>query len=215
MNRYCRHVAMLLFAAVACTTRAAEPNVFAFVGEKLKVDAFEPDACAGRSRSPEQVCIMLDLAFHAEYRVTQPVYGHYTGDIIRFDAYDHYGTPAFARYRHALLFVSLTDDGRWVHQKYQYFPVYETAEGGWAGCGSADRFEAPQFQGPSTAQPVAFKAPVVESLEGLEPQQIARWYPAPDWHIAGDLAVCLRGSPVSELFEAKKRGTLKARGLFE
>lgn len=217
-----RHALTAWLLAAAGTAQAADATLFAFVGQQVKVEEFQPtDDCTPKPNAPkppdgvEKVCVVMNAAFHAEYRVLQPVYGQYDGDMIRFDAFDHYGRPRFAQYEHALLFVYRADDGRWIHEKYQYFPVYETVAGGWAGCGSADRFEAPQRRGPSTAQPIAFKQPVVDSLQGVPAERLDDWYPATDWLITPAGATCLRGSPLAALFAARKPQFLKAHGVSE
>jgi len=210
----------LLLMLAASGPQAAGTQLFAFVGQKISVDEFKapskcPQLVEEKPDGTATVCFEIpNAAFHAQYRVLQPVHGQYDGPVIRFDAFDHYGRPRFAQYEHVLLFVSKAEDGRWVHVKYQYFPVYETVNGGWAGCGSADRFEAPQRRGPSTAQPIAFKQPVVESLQGVKAEGLNDWYPATDWLITPQGATCLRGTPLAQLLEAKTR-VLKARGLVE
>lgn len=64
----------------------------------------------------------------ARYLILQPVYGHYDQDTFEFEAYDHYGIPAFAAYEHLLLYVSNVQ-GRLIHEKYQYADVYRTRNG--------------------------------------------------------------------------------------
>jgi hypothetical protein len=219
-RRLCAVVSLVVTAAHA---GEPEPGRFlAFVGQKIKVEQFTPTSgckqpeVETRPDGTRFVCVEIpNAAFHAEYRVLKMVYGQYGDAAIRFDAFDHYGWPAFARYDQVLLFMSRRDDGSWIHEKYQYYPVYETQDGDWAACGSADQFEPPARRGPSTARPMAFRQPVVESLADLRPEQIEAWFPAPDWQRVDDMAICRQGTPLAELFEAKKRGVLKARGLFD
>ena len=206
-------------ALVSLATQSSEPaanRLIAFVGQKLKVEPFEPPACEQQSKpGHETICIVMDSAFHAKYRVLKLVHGRYDEAVIDFDAFDHFGWPPFANYEHVLLFVSRHADGTWYHVKYQYFPVYETRDGDWATCGSADRFEPPSRRGASTARPIAFKNPVIEPLPNLPADQVEEWFPTTDWARIKDHAVCLQGTPIADLFEAKKRGVLRARGLFE
>ena len=43
---------------------------------------------------------MLDLGYHAKYKIMSSIYGEYKGgEIIEFNAYDHYGFPEFARFK--------------------------------------------------------------------------------------------------------------------
>lgn len=210
-SRRVQHVvaAVLTMAAawVRADTPVSEADFLVFVGQKISVEEFNPPVC--------DQCVLMDEAFHASYRIVQKVYGTYSDADIRFDAFDHYGRPAFADYEHALLFVRKDEDGTWYHEKYQYFAVYETQDGGWAACGSANQFEHPSIRGPNTARPIKFKRPVVERIGTMSAKDLEIRYPRSDWHRANGLATCLRGTPVAELFEGKKRGVLKARGLFK
>lgn len=213
--------ALAFIASMAHAGEPAADRFIAFVGQKIHVEAFEPPSkckqpVETRTDGTALVCFEIpNAAFHAEYRVLKMVYGQYDNATLRFDAFDHYGWPAFANYEHVLLFASRRDDGTWVHEKYQYYPVYETVDGDWAACGSADRFEHPTRRGPSTARPIAFKKPVIEPLPNLPADELNEWFPPSDWLHGKGLAVCRQGTPLAELFEAKKRGVLKARGLFQ
>ncbi len=198
---------MAAAAGVQANKLVSEADFIVFVGQKISVEEFQLPAC--------DQCVIMDEAFHAYYRIMQKVYGTYPDANIRFDAFDHYGRPAFADYEYVLLFVRKDVDGKWRHEKYQYFPVYETQDGGWAGCGSANRFEHPSIRGPNTARPIEFKRPVVERIGTMSAKDLDVLYPRSDWRRANGLATCLRGTPVAELFEGKKRGVLKARGLFK
>ena len=95
-------------------------SLVAFVGEKIEVIDM-PYSAEGR-----------DLGFRAKYKIIELVYGNYSDDTITFDAYDHYGTPAFSHYKHALLYVSKYK-GKYYHVKYQFDDVYQTKDGRWAG----------------------------------------------------------------------------------
>lgn len=97
-------------------------TLFAFVGEKITVQAMPVDSDA------------MDGAVEATYRVLVPVYGYYEKDTIHFTAYDHYGYFGFAHSQHALLYLS-EYKGAWYHEKYQFTAVYRTENGRWAGDG--------------------------------------------------------------------------------
>ena len=87
---------------------AAEPNLIAFVGEKISIEPFKPKVRT------------MDSAFYAKYRVLQVIFGTLPAKEITFAVYDHYGEPRFSNYKHVLLFISKSDDGSFYHQKYQY-----------------------------------------------------------------------------------------------
>jgi hypothetical protein len=91
-------------------------TLFVFVGEKIEVKEmpYEEGSMYGK--------------FSAKYKVLQRVYGDYRKDIINFMAYDHYGEPAFSKYKNVLLFV-VPGDSIYYHELYQFFDVYKTKNG--------------------------------------------------------------------------------------
>ena len=156
----------------------------------------------------------MDLAFKAQYRVLDVIHGDYKIDVIDFEAYDHYGRPAFEKYRFVLLFVS-KHEGRYFHQKYQYFPVFKTIKGSWAGCGSPYQFDPVHDYSAFAPRDMGFTADAYFEIRNLAPAEIAQRFPASYYSISEGRAYCKMGNPASELFEVKKRGVLKARGLFQ
>ena len=199
-------VLSLSLGMAAFATRAQDTNLFVFVGEKISIDEFHPDI------GPN--AILMDEAFKARYRILRPVYGSYPDAEIEFEAYDHYGRPSFENYPFVLLFVSAEND-RYYHQKYQFFPVFLTKTGVWAGCGSPYRFEPPVHHGSLKPQKLDFGADAFFDISGYDKRDIRKWFPQEDFEIRGKRAYCLRGSPVEDLFQVKKQGVLTARGLFK
>lgn len=195
---------MLLFAILP-RIASAENNLIAFVGEKLSVEQFEPNVDPGR--------VLMDVAFKARYRVLDVVYGDFKNDLIDFEAYDHYGRPAFEKHKFVFLFVS-KHDGRFFHQKYQYFPVFKTSSGSWAGCGSPYKFEPEQHRGAFVSRDMSFTDDAYFEVRDLTPDELAQYFPRAHYDIRNGRAYCKMGNPVSELFEVKKQGVLKARGFF-
>ena len=65
-----------------------ENNLFVFVGEKISVTELPQDEDS------------RDHGFQATYKILDRVYGNYSKDTIHFEAYDHYGTPPFSKYKH-------------------------------------------------------------------------------------------------------------------
>lgn len=103
-------------------------QLFVFVGEKIFVDLLPHKDGS------------MDNGFKAKYAILKKVYGNFPSDSIEFVAYDHYGTPAFSKYKNVLLYVS-ADSGTYYHQKYLYNDVYKTQNGRWAGLYASDDYE--------------------------------------------------------------------------
>ena len=181
-------------------------NLLAFVCQKISLTQQAPPRCDN--------CILMDAYYVAGYRVLETVFGEYRGGAIRFDVYDHYGAPAFSAYDTVLLFVSRQPDGSWKHEKYLFHPLHKGADGQWYGCGDPYAGTAHPHR-TVQARPVQFAAPVSFPLDELSPNKIKRLYPAGYFEIRDGRAVCLLGTPVAELFEAKKQTVLTARGIFK
>ena len=180
-------------------------NLIVFVGKKLDVQPFTPELPPGS--------ISMDYAFRARYRVLDVVCGDVPTPEVEFEAYDHYGTPAFSQFETVLLFL-LRADGRLFHEKYQYSDVYETADGSWAGCGDPYKLEPDMHRGAIRPRPVTFKRLVTFSIRELSEQDIRKWYPADLFQRQDSVVVCRAGASLSDLFAVKRAGVLKARGLF-
>lgn len=159
----------------------AERDLIVFVGQRLSVTPQTPE--------PE----VLDEKFEARYRVLKVVFGSYDTSNITFTVYDHYGSPRFAKYDAALMFVSRYE-GKLYHQKYQFFPVYPTKDGRWASPGDPYRMEPPVHRGDLRPVPIEFAIPVLD-------EQTQQPY--------------TEGNYVEDLFIVKKNGVLKARGWFD
>jgi len=181
-------------------------NLFVFVGEKISVEQFIPPTEKGETP--------FDNSFKAKYKVIQNVYGNYDKETIEFEAFDHYGFPPFAKYQTVLLFVS-KHEGKLYHEKYQYFDVNQTRDGRWASCGDPYRFDDYHRKKIETSV-LEFNEPVTFDIEKLNKDQVKELlYPEPFFKIEGNKAVCLMGAFTEDLFNVKKTGVLKARGLFK
>jgi hypothetical protein len=199
---------LVLITAIAVfvpSTSRAE-NLIAFVGEKISVTEFEPET------APD--AILMDSAFKARYRVIEVIYGTYAEKTLEFEAYDHYGRPGFENHRHVLLFVS-SAGGAFYHQKYQYFPVFKTKSGRWAGCGDPYQFEPDMHRGIISAHSLDFNRDAYFDISRHSRREKREYFPSEYFQIRDGKAYCKKGNTVQELFEVKKQGVLKARGLFE
>jgi len=122
--------ATLLCLFLFCVNFAfAQDTLYVFVGEKI--DLVNKPYKDRDTLEDGRIVIPMDAGFIATYKVIQNVYGDYPKDTIIFDAYDHYGIPPFSKHQNVLLFVSVKN-GRFYHQKYQYFAVYKTIDNRWA-----------------------------------------------------------------------------------
>jgi CubicO group peptidase (beta-lactamase class C family) len=173
-------------------------TLVAFVGEKIEF--------SDMPYTPGD----FNLGFKAKYKIIKLVYGKYSKDTIEFEAYDHYGTPAFSDYKHALLYVSKYK-GKYYHEKYQFDPVFLTRDGRWAGVnldGDA---------GDSTAikpEKIDFREEV--SFPIITPDGYDRYddFKEPYFKRTGNKAVVLYGNYLVDLFRLKRDGVLTARELF-
>ena len=201
-----RLIFSIVLAAAILHPAAAAENLLVFVGEKISVEEFEPDL------GPD--VILMDGAFKAKYRVLDVVYGEYSEQTIEFEAYDHYGRPGFEPHKNVLLFVS-RDGDRYFHQKYQYFPVFRTLSGVWAGCGSPYAYEPDVHHGSLKPRKLDFGSDAYFDITGLTRRDVRERFPRAHYLLKGGRAYCTEGNPAAELFEVKKQGVLKARGLFK
>ena len=202
-NRSKRAAFLAVLLAGASGVASAQP-VLAFVGEKISVEEFDPP------RVPDEE--LPDEAYHATYRVVDVVHGLAPGEVIEFDAYAQDRRPDFEPYKHVLLFVTKEGE-RWVHLKHQFYPVFRTTSGTWAGCGSPYRYSSEART--VAPHPLDFGKDAYFDLAGLDREDIAALYPRPFFRAIGSKALCRQGNTVEELFEVKRQGVLKARGLVD
>ena len=199
-------VFLLTLMSGAASADDTSNNLLVFVGERIEIKQV--------ANTPPPAVIALDLKFEARYKVLTVIFGAYTGSEIDFAVFDHYGRPAFANYETVVLYVSRYD-GQLIHQKYQFNPVYRTADGRWAGCGDPYQHEPEVHRGPLRARPIDFRPEVAFSVSGLPSAEIKKRYPSEYFSRNGDVVKCTAGAYAEELFEAKRNGVLKARGVFK
>lgn len=219
----CAALALAVVAAPACGLRQwivehrSPPEVLAFVGRKIALDKMNhPPSEKGSDGS---VVIYLDSVFEARYEVLQVVHGDYRHKQISFQAFDHYGVPAFSKYDVVLLYVVRVPGEGWTHVKYQFSPLFEAPPYGWTGCGGEleDAVERLAARGVSTvrglrAVPVDFQPEAVIDL----PQMDRRWFKIapPHFEARGDKVVCKDGARLQDLFAVAREGVLMEVGLF-
>lgn len=186
-------------------------DLIAFVGQRIEVKSV---ANTPPPSEPGTIVIVLDQKFEARYKVLTVLFGTYDQGEIEFTAYDHYGRPAFEKYDTVMLYVS-RHDGRLFHQKYQFHDVYRTADGRWAGCGDPYQREPVIRQGAVRATSIDFRPKVTFDVSGLTQDEVRARYPSQYFTRSGDVVTCVAGAYAEQLFEVKRQGVLKARGLFK
>ncbi|MFD2717642.1 hypothetical protein ACFST9_02875 [Hymenobacter monticola] len=200
------YLVLLLFKQEAFGQGAKPDKFYVFVGEKIEVKEFQVEAKPGT--------IIMNQGFKAKYKVLKNLYGNFSKDTIEFDAYDHYGFPGFANYSHVLLYVS-EYNGRLYHEKYQFSPVYKTGNNRWAGPYAKIDYEHPYAKS-TTLKPekISFPAEAAVDISKYSPERIPELFPQPYYTVGNGRAMPLMGNYIEEMFQLKKEGILKARGIF-
>lgn len=179
-------------------------RLFVFVGQKISVEPLPRQRYA------------FDQGFKAKYLVIEKVFGDFPSDTIEFVAYDHYGTPAFSKYKHVLLFVS-ADSGTYYHQKYMYNDVYKTKDGRWAGAYAVGDY-LHEYNKQTKVKPViihfAERVCYARKIITEQGHTLTANYPKPYFKTVGDSAVAIYGNYVHDLFILKRDGFLTAREIF-
>ncbi|MCC9169142.1 hypothetical protein [Pontibacter harenae] len=208
---------LLLLLSVA---RGQDKNkLYVFIGHKISLDSFDASKKEEIGPGVFSTTISMDNAYKAKYRVLKNVYGDYQGDTIEFEVYDHYGHPPFANYENVLLFVS-EHNGKLYHEKYQYFDVYRTKNGSWASPGDPYRFEPEVHRKEVAFDQVEFQKPVrIELVNGRKKEatnamEFNMTYEEPYFELKRNNATARKGTDVKDLFQVKKEGVLKSRGVF-
>jgi hypothetical protein len=118
-------------------TQSASINLYAFIGEKISVIEFDPNAIKinpNTGDTIQQRGYIMDFGFKAQYKVLGNIFNDLQTDTIDFIAYDHYGRPGFENHQYVMLYISKDkEDGVFYHQKYQYDALVKTRNGTWQG----------------------------------------------------------------------------------
>ena len=119
----------------------ANINLFAFVGEKISVIEFDPNAESKDVMEIDSITgetiirkrHIMDRGFRCKYVVKKNIFNKLESDTVNFVAYDHYGRPNFEKSKFVLLYISKNKDkNHYFHQKYQ-FDALEIENGNYYG----------------------------------------------------------------------------------
>lgn len=209
------------------STMQEDGNIIAFVGKKIFVredETWPPE----QDPSSDEFILYMDGRYQARYEIETLVAGDYEGSMIDFHAYDHYGIPRVSEVENALIFVHDGPDFK-VHNKYNFYEVYQTSDGDWASCGSAYVQNNPEEENKEPLEPISFLTPVEVDVSSfmlrvedeLEPDEVITdteraeiqaelaeenlvtdgLYQAPIWKRDGATATCLLGTRVADLYK--------------
>ncbi len=197
---------LLILSSFLVKAQSRKDSLLVFVGQKIEIKKFSPQV--------KKNTFLMDEAFKAKYKIIQNVYGKYQSDTIEFEVYDHYGVPSFAQYDFVLLFVSV-ENGKLFHEKYQYFDVYKTKNGRWASSYKKQEYEH-EYNQHTNIKPelIDFSQEVSYNVQNYTKQNRSNYFPLPYYKIIDNKAIAIYGNYVEQLFELKKNGILKARGIF-
>lgn len=209
MRYLCFKILIFSFFFLGCGQQKAAPDncmenpnvegkLLVIVGEKVSIKVMPQEGGS------------LDGKFLATYIIKELVCGKYSRDTISFIAYDHYGYPGFSNYKNAMLFLSDYDSVIY-HQKYQFFDMYKTKDGRWASSYQTDDYWRSSGVKPV---PIEFAEEVSYNIAGGKKKLIKQYYPEPYFRLTKEKAIAVWGNYIPELFQLKKDGILKARGLF-
>lgn len=217
-------LAILTLTFLTSFGQIKKDSLHVFVGEKIDVkewpqptsiEHIDTTIVDGDTTISKRMSINMDGRFIAKYKILQQVYGTFKSDTIEFLAFDHYGTPAFSKYKYVLVFVS-NYNGKLYHEKYQYFDVYKTKGGRWASSYKVGDYQHDSNKSTSVKpELIDFVKQVSYNTKGRSKEDIEYLFPSPYFNIVGQKAIAVWGNYVEELFELKRGGILKARGIFE
>ena len=116
-------------------------NLNVFIGKKISLTQFDPnlnnkikivDSITGDTIVRQNY--IMDYAFKAKYAIIKNVFNDLGQDTVTFNVYNHYGRPAFENYEYVLLYISLSENGKYyLHQKYISDEIIKVKKGMYEG----------------------------------------------------------------------------------
>jgi len=181
-------------------------NLYVFIAEKIEIKHVIVTPT-------KKGVFLMDSKFKAKYKVIKNIHNIINGKVVEFIAYDHYGIPAFSKYKYVLLYL-IKEDGKFYHSKYQYSPLFKTKNNKWASFYSSDYSHPYNCNTKIKPVKINFKENLSIDITKYSKEIIKRFYPKPYFKIKGNKAYPKYGNYIKELFQLKKDGVLKARGYF-
>lgn len=187
-------------------------NLFAFVGEKISIDEFNPNAVQEEKEEIDTITgekfirksFIMDNAFRLKYKVLKNLYNDLKIDTVEFVAYDHYGKPSFAEYEKVILYISKSQNNEYyVHQKYEYNEIYITKDKEWIGLlnfGNVSRIEEGR-----KLNLIKVKLDKVANIDikDYPKETIKLFYPEPFYKIEKNKAIPILGMSIKNLIKYK------------
>jgi hypothetical protein len=189
-----------LFAKDGKNENERNNNLLVFVTEPIGWEYLPPDSTS------------MDEGFKVKCKIIQNIYGEYNYETIEFESYDHYGVPAFLKYKNVLLFLVKKGE-KYYQVKYQFNDVYKTKNGRWAGVywsnikpnNSNIKLEKIEFQ-----DTIFF--PAIYKDEYGDDEDFP--YGEPYFKLVGNKKIPIYGNYVEEIFKIKKEGIFSDWGYF-
>lgn len=203
---------MTFFSLLSAFGQTRKDSLIVFVGEKIKIKQTKRPLTETIIEGNDTITyVRIDREYSAKYKILQLIHGSYKSDTIEFKVYDHYGKPAFSKYKTVLLFVS-KDNGKLYHEKYQYFDLYMTENGKWASPYSSGDYNH-LFKDSITVKPeiIPFTGKVSYPVKNMPEDEVKKWFPEPFYRIEKEQAIAIYGNYVEDLFILKQQTILKAR----
>jgi len=198
-------------------------NLYAFVGKKISVTEFDPnenqeDVQTGRYEIDEETgdtlkivkkSYVMDGAFRCRYKVVRKMFNYLKTDTVEFIAYDHYGTPGFAKNDTVILYISKSKDGgHYFHQKYQFDKPYINKKGHY--------YSYPKFNGSESLETIqnmtGFDKTFSEEkydVSHLNPDVIRKRYLSQFYKIENNFAIPIKGIYLYQLINYRLGTTFK------
>lgn len=185
--------AIILASLVSLLSLPAVANeMFAFVGEYVDVREWP--------YSEEYLntcnCIAMDMRFKATYKVKQVLYGKYDKDEITFVVHDHYGFPAFAKQKTALLYIIKNNETN-VHLKYAWNDAFPIKGGGYADCIDASFYDGNHEDKVKT---YSYHPPIYVDLSHSSEHVVNEYKNDPLYEVEGNMATCVKGISIENIF---------------
>ncbi len=189
-------------------------NLFVFVGEKISIEEFDPNA-----GKPEKDTVIelderggwikrigtnwiMDRAFRLKYRVLKKLYNDVKTDTVEFVAYDHYGEPPFAKFNTIILYLGRDEkNSSYYHKKYSYNPIYKSKDKEWVALLTFGNRRIIEESRLLRLRKIKLDESANIDVSDSGDLYVALTYPKPFYKIRHGKAIPIRGISIKELME--------------